>query len=146
VFTALLLETDALGVFSHLELATASGLLTLHPDEDRTLHGNVVAGTGVEHVRALPWSDDSVILVSGSPISESAAILPLQTRMRPFSATTPTGIVIPRTLALELQPVSAERISKTAWRFDHSDAMSVDNRGLPILVESEDWPLELSDE
>src|SRR5215208_2384288 len=50
VFAALLLETHPTGTFAHLELATASGLLTLHPEGDDTLHGNVVASTGIEHV------------------------------------------------------------------------------------------------
>ena len=38
---ALLLETAPDGSFSHLELATPAGLLTLHPEGDGTLHGNV---------------------------------------------------------------------------------------------------------
>ena len=39
---ALLLETDPTGRFSHLELASAAGLWTFHPEADGTLHGNHV--------------------------------------------------------------------------------------------------------
>jgi hypothetical protein len=145
VFSALLLETHPTGTFAHLELATASGLLTLHPEGDGTLHGNVVASTGIEHVIGLAWSHANVILVSGSPISEAAAILRLAGTMEPFGATSLTGLVIPATLVLDLASVSVERISQRDWRFDHNDSMSVDGRGLPVLLESEDWPLELAD-
>jgi hypothetical protein len=48
-------------------------------------------------------------------------------------------------LVLDLASVSVERISQRDWRFDHNVSMSVDGRGLPVLLESEDWPLELAD-
>ncbi len=53
VASSLLLETDAAGRFSHLELSTPSGLLTLHPEPDGTLHGHAIVSDGVEHVEGL---------------------------------------------------------------------------------------------
>src|SRR5262249_7602181 len=53
--SSLLLELDPEGRFSHLELSTGAGLLTLHPEGDGTLHGNSVTSAGVGHVVALPW-------------------------------------------------------------------------------------------
>src|SRR5436189_2001251 len=56
VVSSLLLELDPDGRFSHLELATTAGLLTLHPEGDGTLHGNAVTADGVHHVVAVPWA------------------------------------------------------------------------------------------
>lgn len=70
---AVLLETDPAGRCTHLELATARGLLTLHPaSDDRELHGNVVTADGVRPL-AFAWSADRDIFVVGSPAS--AAII-----------------------------------------------------------------------
>ena len=55
--------------FAHLELSTAAGLLTLHPERDGTLHGNAVTAAGMRHVVGLPWPADSLLVVHGSPIS-----------------------------------------------------------------------------
>ena len=61
--TSLLLETDPSGLFAHLELSTPTGLLTLHPETDGSLHGHAVVGErgeelGVEHVVGLAWTPD----------------------------------------------------------------------------------------
>ena len=55
VRSSLLLELDPDGRFSHLELSTAAGLLTLHPEGDGTIHGNAVTTAGLTHVIGLPW-------------------------------------------------------------------------------------------
>lgn len=69
---SLLYETDSDRRFSHLELAAPFGLVTLHPEGDDTLHGNIVRVGGVEHVVGLPFEPGSVLLVAGSPIAEAA--------------------------------------------------------------------------
>ena len=71
---ALLLETGTDGRFSHLELATTGGLLTLHPEPDGTLHGNRVAtgGDAVQPIAGLPFGPSAVLVVTGSPISVAA--------------------------------------------------------------------------
>ena len=47
-----LLESDPMGRLARLEVTTAAGLLTLHPDANNTiLHGNVVTPAGVRHLR-----------------------------------------------------------------------------------------------
>jgi hypothetical protein len=66
--SSLLLELDTDGRFSHLELSTAAGLLTLHPEGDGTLHGNVVTARGIEHIRGLPWARDTAIDLDGSSV------------------------------------------------------------------------------
>ncbi len=71
--SSLLLELDPEGRFSHLELSTPVGLLTLHPEADGTLHGNAVTSTGVDHVRGLPWSSDVIVIVDGSAVCRAIA-------------------------------------------------------------------------
>ncbi|HEY4633112.1 MAG TPA: hypothetical protein VIH00_04260 [Candidatus Limnocylindrales bacterium] len=64
-----LLELDPAGRCTRLELATAHGLLTLHPDRDGDqLHGNVVGPAGVRHLN-FDWSADRELFVAGSPAS-----------------------------------------------------------------------------
>jgi hypothetical protein len=73
IASSLLLELDTLRRFSHLELSTPAGLLTLHPEGDGTLHGNVVRAGGIEHVRGLAWSPETVVLLEGSPVCAAIA-------------------------------------------------------------------------
>jgi hypothetical protein len=73
VLSSLLLETDPDGRFTHAELSTAAGLLTLHPEGDGTLHGNVVSADGVRHLRGLPWHPDGTLHVAGSAVAAAAA-------------------------------------------------------------------------
>ena len=55
VVSSLLLESFTDRRFAHLELSTAAGLLTLHPESDGTLHGNAVLTDGVDHIVGLAW-------------------------------------------------------------------------------------------
>lgn len=69
---ALLLETDAEGRVTRLELSSAAGLLTLHPEPDgASLHGNVATPTGVRH-HAFAWSSEHALLVDGSAATSAA--------------------------------------------------------------------------
>src|SRR5689334_6864494 len=68
---SLLLELDPDGRFSHLELSTAAGLLTLHPEGDGTLHGNAVTGDGVRHIAGWAWDAERAIEVEGSVVCEA---------------------------------------------------------------------------
>ena len=64
----LLLEVDSAGAWARLELATATGMLTLHPDPGRrSVHGNTVTSGGVRH-HAFRWSADQHLAVAGEPI------------------------------------------------------------------------------
>jgi hypothetical protein len=117
VRSSLLLELDADGRFSHLELSTAAGLLTLHPEGDGTLHGNTVTADGVHHVVGLPWDADGTVMLDGSAVCRATA------RGR-------TGIVIRHDLDLrEVVEFESPRLADPA--------------GLPLLEDAEIWPLEL---
>jgi hypothetical protein len=119
--TSLLLETHPDARFAHIELSTATGLLTLHPEGDGTLHGNVVTTHGIRHVIGLPWTPRSVVLVEGSVFASAAA-------KRTLGGNVADGVRI--TLALDILPVH-ETIS-----------LDVDGDGLPLLDDAAAWPLE----
>ena len=128
VISSLLLETDAEGRFSHTELSTAAGLLTLHPEPDGTLHGNVVTEAGVQHVRGVPWHPDGAMLLLESPVAAAVAAA----MARRLAGPLPRVVFIePEDLRL-LQGADVER----AWEG------VIDNDGLPIMAGAESWPLE----
>ncbi len=123
VVSSLLLELDPDGSFSHAELATQAGLLTLHPERDGTLHGNVITAAGIEHVRGLPWTPESVVLVEGSPVAAAAAAAAAG------DGRAHRAIVI----GLDL-----------AWRVEEraEPSTALDGRGVPLLADASEWPLE----
>jgi hypothetical protein len=121
--SSLLLELAPNGRFSHLELSTAAGLLTLHPEPDGTLHGNTVTAVGVGHVVALPWDRDAVVLVDGSVVCQAAAM---------------AGVLgIGATDALRIGPDLS--LARTTAAIDPR-VVTVD--GLPALDGGTTWPLE----
>jgi hypothetical protein len=125
--SSLLLELDGARRFSHLELSTASGLLTLHPEGDGTLHGNAVTPGGVAHVAGLDWDSEGAVLLDGSPVCRAAAV-------RGPTAREIQALTIG--LDLRLRP-AAVLIEPEAW---------ADVEGLPLLTGGDSWPLELDEE
>jgi hypothetical protein len=142
VASSLLLETDAAGRFSHLELSTPSGLLTLHPEPDGTLHGHAIVSDGVEHVDGLAWDADGLVLLEGSTVCRAAAAVALEGSLAAGSSRAQLAVVIPPTLWLEVKPVRIERIDPLTWRFGSEEPFVVDRAGLPQLHGGEIWPLE----
>jgi len=142
VASSLLLETGQDGRFTHLELATPSGLLTLHPEPDGTLHGHSVVSDGVEHVEGVRWDGDGIVLLDGSTICRLAAIALLGGELAAGASKAHLAAVIPPTLWLEVKPVRIGRIDATTWRFGTDEPFTVDRRGLPVLAGGETWPLE----
>lgn len=126
----LLYETGTDGRFTHLELASPTGMATLHPEGDGTLHGNVVrADVGVGHVIGARFAADDLLLVAGSPIAEAAAA------WAAVRAGTLDGVTLdPATLV-----VVPGHIQRAALG-------PVDERGVPFLDDAAVWPLEVADE
>lgn len=146
VASSLLLETDPAGRFAHLELSTPSGLLTLHPEGDGTLHGHAIVSDGIEHVEGLRWDADGVVLLEGSTVCRAAALPVLPGTLEPSTSLAHLAVVIPPTLWLEVKPVRIERIDVRSWRFGDEEPFEVDLRGLPLLHGGEIWPLERDEE
>jgi hypothetical protein len=142
VASSLLLETDPAGRFAHLELSTPSGLLTLHPEADGTLHGHAIVSDGVEHVAGLPWDADGIVMLDGSTICRLAAAAALSDAIGAGESRAHLAVVIPATLWLEVKPIRIKRIDAMVWRFGAEEPFTVDGRGLPLLRGGEVWSLE----
>ncbi len=68
----LLLEVDTAGRWVRLELATAGGILTLHPEaDDMAAHGNVVTAGGVVPL-AFAWSPGHRLAITEEPVAAAA--------------------------------------------------------------------------
>jgi hypothetical protein len=125
IVSSLLLELDPAGRFAHLELSTAAGLITLHPEGDGTLHGNAISSDGIRHIVAVPWQPDDLLLVEGSTIARTAAA-------RHGSAT--SGVLVGLDLGVDRRAIGLdERI------------VELDADGLPALADAETWPMDLRD-
>lgn len=155
VVRAILLETDTAGRLTRLEIATAEGLLTLHPDSgDTLLHGNVVTPGGVRHLTL----DRTTVLVDGSPAVAAIAVAGLADAVN-VGATTRVDLVFVDD-RLEPAPGSwaVTRLEPLTWRLvelpeaggggglgpgaaREGRIVRLDDDGLPIL-DGEAWPLE----
>ncbi len=142
VVSSLLLETDPAGRFSHAELGTEAGLLTLHPEEDGTLHGNVVTAGGVEHVVGLPWGPDAVLLIEGSTVASAAVGHGLRHAISAGTSESRPAVFVDVALAVRAGDVSIERTGEDTWRLGSAGDIAVDDDGLPLLAGARIWPLE----
>ena len=139
---SLLLETDPAGRFLHLELATPTGLLTLHPEPDGTLHGNVLESGGLRHVEGLSWDPEGVVDVAGSPVAGAAAAHRLRNALDPGASITWTTLWITGQLTVGVGPQRVERGEADAWRIAGGDGVRVDADWLPVLRDGRSWPLD----
>jgi hypothetical protein len=142
----LLLETTPARALAKLELATAAGLLTLHP-EDSILHGNVVTPGGMRHV-ALPWSPERVLLVVGTPSTAAVAASSLADRVGVGEGHTVSGISVDVELDVRPATFRVVRAAERRWRFVPAGGgvettVTLDEDGIPVLDAAAEWPLEL---
>lgn len=142
VVSSLLLETEPGGRFSHTELGTGAGLLTLHPEPDGTLHGNVVTADGVVHLAGLPWDPGGLLLVEGSTIAAAAAAHGLRSAVAPDTTAARAGVLVDLGLGVQGVDVTIERVGEDAWRLGSIGEIAVDDDGLPLLAGARIWPLE----
>ena len=143
VVHGLLLETDTDRRFSHLELARADGLWTLHPEPDGTLHGNHVTATaGIRHIAGRPFEPDDALLIEGSPVSLAA--IAWRHAVGGETIASVAGVVIGADGSLGERPeIRIERLSSTRWQVGEGTPIEIDAAGLPVLDGGESWPLEL---
>ena len=139
---SLLLETDPDGRFTHLELASGGGLLTLHPEGDGTLHGNLVDGGGVRHVMGWPWEDDGIVDLEGSQLTGAAAVLLLGHGLAPGSSVACTRLRILASGGLAPGGGDLARVDLATWRLADGPSFRVDGDCLPLLDDASTWPLE----
>jgi hypothetical protein len=139
---ALLLETDPAGRFLHLELATPSGLLTLHPEPDGTLHGNALEAGGLRHLEGLAWDPAGVVDVAGSAVAAAAAAHRLRNAVDAGASVTWTTLWITGELTVGVGPQRIERGEADTWRIAGGDGIRVDADALPVLRDGRSWPLD----
>jgi hypothetical protein len=149
VIRSLLLEIAPDGGIGRLEVATAAGLLTVHPSTDlTTLHGNVVASDGVRHL-TLAWSEAHLLVVDRSPMVAAAILGRSAGTMPPGGRARFDGVRVGTDLRPAPVTVLVSRIGPSTWdtAIDPTDAglveqIALDRRGLPILLDPAEWPLE----
>jgi len=144
---ALLLEVGPGGRLARLELATAAGLLTVHPDTDGTiLHGNVVTSAGVRHV-ALDWSPDHGLAVDGRPLADAVTARRLAATVGVGEGRVVAVVAIAADLSIREETTTFERSSTRTWRLigpRGTRTLTIDERGIPAdLRDAVEWPLEL---
>jgi len=159
---SLLLEVDNDGRPARLELTTAAGLLTLHPEASGSLHGNAVTPAGVRHL-AFAWSGDHELTIDRLPVV-AAVTARRRARTIPVGEGTDVAVVI---VAPDLEVQAGvrryDRVAEATWRIeggrDGTQTLTIDDRGLPVgrgargetvgawdsvgPGEPTEWPLEL---
>ncbi len=129
----LLYETGPDRRFAHLELASPLGLVTLHPEGDGTLHGNIVRADGVEHIAGLASAPGDALLVMGSPIAAAAVAW----------VTAGTGDARAASV-VELDPANLSLQRRDTGAIPATFAIDTD--GAPQLTQGATWPLEHDDD
>lgn len=153
---SVLVEVGVDGSIGRLEVASAAGLLTVHPAADAaTLHGNVVSFGGIRHL-TLGWSGAHRLVVDRSPAMAAIALAGLAPDPVPTGSTRRLPVVW---IGDDLRPAPADLIvtrrEDGSWDLEIDDAtgcrripvpgpgpFSVGPLGLPVLSESSVWPLE----
>jgi hypothetical protein len=144
--STLLLEVDPSGRPTRLELATAAGMLTVHPEEDgRSLHGNVVTPAGMRHL-ALAWGPDHELDVADDPIAMAIAAHRHRTVVGVGEERSVSAVVVAADLRVTGSQRRLVRLDATGWLVDdgvRAYRLDVDHRGIPVLAGSDEWPLEI---
>jgi hypothetical protein len=143
---ALLVEVSPEGLVRKLEVAAPAGLLTLHPD-GRTLHGNVVRSSGIEHI-ALPWNEADLLLAGASPVTAAIAAAGLAARVGVGEGTGAGAVEVGEDLRVRRATWRVARTGERRWRLLAADggaslALELDTDGIPVLESAAGWPLEL---
>ena len=121
---------------------TPAGLLTLHPEGDGTLHGNVIEAGGIRHVVGLAWDEAGVVDVEGSSVGGAACAQLLATEVAAGESVRRTVLRVTAGLLITTGPSQVERVDDESWRISGGSPVRVDRDGLPVLPGADTWPLE----
>ena len=144
----LLLETSPAGAVQRVEITSAAGLLTLHPEPDGSaIHGNCARDGGVDHV-GLPWGPAFVLLFNTSPVTAAVAAASLAMRVETGCGVSVPVIEVADDLTVRLATWRAARVAERRWHLLAADGgirttLEIDADGLPVLDDAHRWLMEL---
>jgi hypothetical protein len=142
---SLTLETDGQGAWQRLEIGGSSGLLSLHPESDGSIHGNVASRTGIRHL-SLGVVKPPRVDVPGSLVAEAALCWSMARHVRVGERKTITVASIAEPVSVALSELTVDRRTTGTWELTDGDRrrlVEIDDAGLPVAhVGSERWPLE----
>jgi len=144
---SVMLETSREGRPVRLEMTTAAGLLTLHPEPDQSaIHGNVVTPDGVRHL-AFAWSTEHDLFLQASPASATVAVRRLAPRLSVGSTVPLETLRIDDDLVPRPVRWQVTRLAPDAWHLRDTESaeerlFTVTDHGRPILLDEHSWPLE----
>lgn len=141
----LLLELTSDGRFGRLELTTAAGLLTVHPDATgRRLHGNVAGPAGMRHLD-LAWGPGHALLVTASPIVSAVAARRVADGGVGEGGWLGRAVLVGPDLDPRTVDARIEWLDAATWRLvadGRTEHIELDPRGFPRLEDAEEWALE----
>ena len=144
---AVMLETSPGGKVLRLELATTSGLLTLHPTADgRAIHGNIVHVAGVRPL-AFPWSADHELEIVGRPGPTAVMLRRLAKSVEVGGGETVPVLSIDASLVVRPGNRLVRRLTPERWLVadvtgGRETTIELDDDGIPVLGAPADWPLD----
>jgi hypothetical protein len=142
---AVTMETGHAGQWLRLEVAALAGLLSLHPDRDGSINGNVVSETGVRHV-GLGIVEPPLVDVRGSLVAETALCRALERQVAAGEGSTVSVVRVSATLDIEVAELQVMRTDARTWELADADGIrtvSMGDRGAPVTSDAgAKWPLE----
>jgi hypothetical protein len=147
VTLGILLELDPLGRWSRLEMTSASGLLTLHPEwAEDAVHGNVATADGLRHV-AMEWSSRHRLLVPGSIAALAALARSLETTCRVGESAVVPGLAVDPYLHIDPVMIRVSRRAHDTWILGvvgaEPEIVRLEPDGWPVVPDASTWALEL---
>ena len=144
---AVLLETSPGGKILRLEVATASGLLTLHPAADgRSIHGNIVHVGGVRPL-SFAWSADHELEIVDRPGPSAVMLRRLAKKVEVGGGETVPVLSIDASLVVRPGTRLVRRLTPERWLIadvsgGRETTIELDADGIPVLGAPADWQLD----
>lgn len=142
---SLTLETGHAGQWLRLEIAAPSGLLSLHPDRDGRIQGNVATADGVRHL-SLGVLTPPLVDIRDSLVGETALCRALERLVAPGEGSGVRVVRVGAALEVAIYDVGVTRHDARTWELRDSEGtreITMGDLGTPSDGESGTrWPLE----
>lgn len=142
---SLTLETGHAGQWIRLEIAAPAGLLSLHPDREGRVHGNVASADGVRHL-SLGVLTPPLVDVRDSLVGETALCRALERLVAPGEGSGVRVVRVGAGLEVAVYDVGVTRSDARLWELRDSEGtreVTMGDLGTPADGEAGvRWPLE----